>query len=256
MNQHEMPPVFSAELRSALVDRIDAEMAPAARRRRALWTGLAILGGLGILGGAGAATAAILTQPGGTEVAAVAGSVTAIHTGTATVELGQAPQGATNIRMSLVCLSDGSFTFPDGASVSCSATDVMRPERNRTSGYSIPLKANQHSVTITASPGATWNLTATYTNEKVTPWATNANGDSYGVINDNGTPELIAVIATNEKEGYVYATDLAHADGSDQNFTSPDQALEWQRDRAGKTVTITVYLSDGTTPIGKFEVGG
>jgi hypothetical protein len=256
VNQAEIPPVFGAALRSALLDRIDAEMAPAARRRRAMWTGLAIIGGLGIIGGAGAATAAILTLPGGTEVAAVAGSVTAIRTGTATVELGDPPQVATNIRMSLVCLSAGSFAFPDGASASCSAADVKQPERYRTSGYSIPLKANQHSVTITASPGATWSLTATYTNEKVTPWATNADGDSYGVINDNGTPELIAVIATNEKQGYVYATDLAHADGSGQNFTSPEQALEWQRERAGKTVTITVYLSDGTTPIGEFQVAG
>jgi hypothetical protein len=248
--------VFGAALRSALVDRIDTEMAPAARRRRALWTGLAVIGGLGIIGGAGGATAAILTLPGGTEVAAVAGSVTAIRTGTATVELGHPPQGATNIRMSLVCLSAGTIAFPDGASASCSATDMEQPARYRTSRYSIPLKANQHSVTITASPGATWSLTATFTNEKVTPWATNANGDSYGVINDIGTPDLIAVIATNEKQGYVYATDLAHADGSDQNFTSPEQALEWQRERAGKTVTITVYLSDGTTPIGEFQVAG
>jgi hypothetical protein len=256
VNQREIPPVFGTGLRSALVDRIEAEMAPATRRRRALWTGLAILGGLGILGGAGAATATILTLPGGTEVAAFAGSVTAIRTGTATVELGHAPPGATNIRMSLVCLSAGSFAFPDGASASCSAADMKQPERYRTSGYSIPLKTNQHSVTITASPGATWSLTATFTNEKVTEWAVNAEGHSYGAINDHGTPDLIAVIATNEKQGYVLATDLAHADGSDQNFTSPDQALEWQRDRAGKTVTITVYLSDGTTPIGEFEIKG
>jgi hypothetical protein len=256
VNQREVPPAFSAGLRSALVDRIEAEMAPAARRRRALWTGFAIIGGLGLLGGAGAATAAMLTFPGGTQVAELAGSVTATRTGTATVELGHAPPGSTNIRMTLVCLSAGSFAFPDGASVSCFAADMGRPARLRTSEYSIPLKTNQHSLKITTSPEATWRLTATYTNEKITPWAVNANGDSYGVINDNGTPDLISVIATNEKQGYVYATDLAHADGSDQNFTSPDQALKWQREREGKTVTITVYLSDGTTRIGEFAVRG
>jgi hypothetical protein len=198
----------------------------------------------------------MLTLPGGTQVAELAGSVTATRTGTATVELGHAPQGSTNIRMTLVCLSAGTIAFPDGASVSCFAADMKQPERYRTFGYSIPLKTDQHSMTITASPGVTWRLIATYTNEKVTPWAVNARGDSYGVINDNGTPDLIAVTATNEKQGYVYAADLAYADGSGQNFTSPEQALEWQRERAGKTVTITVYLSDGTTPIGEFTVGG
>ncbi len=202
------------------------------------------------------AAAAILNQPGGTQVAELTSPVTTTHTGTATVELGHAPRGATHIRMNLVCLSAGTFTFPDGASMSCSATDATQPARYRTSEYSIPLTAKQHSVTITTSPEATWTLTATYASEHVTAWATNPRGDSYGAINGNGTPDLIAVIATNGKEGYVFATDLAHADGSDQNFTSPDQARKWQRDRQGKTISIKVYLSDGTTRIGTFGIAG
>lgn len=256
MNQLELPPRFSADLRAALINRIDKEMAPAARRRRALWMGLLIVGGIGLLGGAGVAAAAILTQPGGTEVTELTSPVTATRTGTATVELGHAPRGATNIRISLVCLSAGTFSFPDGASVSCSDSDATGPVQNRTTKYSIPLKANRDSVTITTSPDATWTLTATYASERVTAWATNSRGYSYGVMNENGTPDLIAVIATNRKQGYIFATDLAHADGSDQNFTSPEQALKWQRERQGKTFSITVYLSDGTTPIGTFEIAG
>jgi hypothetical protein len=256
VNQRELAPSFSAGLRAALINHIDTEMAPPALRRRALWIGLAIAGGIGLLGGAGVATAAILTQPGGTQVAALTSPVTATHTGTATVELGHAPRGATNIRISLVCLSAGTFTFPDGARVTCSDSDATEPVRLRTSGYSIPVTANQHSVTITTGPDATWTLTATYASEHITSWATNPHGDTYGVINTDGTPDLIAVVATNRKEGYVFATDLAHADGSDQNFTSPEQALKWQRERQGKTMSIPVYLADGTTRIGTFEIAG
>lgn len=256
MNQPELRPGFSAGLRAALVNRIDTEMSPVARRRRTLWIGVAIVGGIGLLGGAGVATAAILTQPGGTQVAELISPVTATHTGTATVELGHAPRGTTDIRLSLVCLTAGTFTFPGGAGVSCSDADVTEPVRLRTTGYSIPLTANQHSVTITTSPAATWTLTATYASEHITVWATNPRGDTYGAINTHGTPDLIAVIATNGKEGYVFATDLAHADGSDQHFTSPAQALKWQRDRQGKTISIPVYLSDGTTRIGAFEISG
>lgn len=256
MNQVQLPPKFSADLREALINRIDAEMAPRARRRRALWMGLIVAGGVGLLGGAGVATAAFLIQPGGVEVAELMTPFSVTRTGTATVQLGDAPEGATNIRLSLVCLSAGTFSFPDGASVSCSDSDATGPVRLRTTTHSIPLESNQNSVTINTSSDATWTLTATYSSERVTDWAVNSNGYSYGAMNENGTPDLIAVIATNGKQGYVFAADLAHADGSDQNFTSPEQALKWQRERQGKTFSITVYLSDGKTPIGTFTIAG
>lgn len=256
MNHVELPPRFSADLRAALINRIETEMAPAARRRRTLWMGLIFAGGIGLLGGTGVAAAALLTQPGETEVADLAAPVTATRTGTSTVELGDVPKEATNIRINLVCLSAGTFTFPGGANLSCTDSDASSPARLRTAWYSIPLEANQDSVTITTSRDATWTLTATYASERVTDWATNSGGYSYGVMNDNGTPDLIAVIATNGKQGYIFATDLDRADGRDQKFTSPEEAMNWQRDRQGKTFSITVYLSDGKTPIGTFDIAG
>jgi len=155
MNQIKLPPTFSKGLRAALINRIDIATAPTTRRRRARWIGLAIVGGIGLLGGAGMATATILTQPGGTEVAELAPPVTATRTGTGTVELGNAPSGATNVRVSFICLSAGTFAFPDGASVSCSDSDASGPVRLRTTNYSVALTANQHSVTIITSPTAT-----------------------------------------------------------------------------------------------------
>jgi hypothetical protein len=65
------------------------------------------------------------------------------------------------------------------------------------------------------------------------------------VANDNGTPDLIAAIATNGKTGYVYARDLEQpAPTTLQSGTPP-----------GQTRTIPVYTSDGETEIGQFLIG-
>lgn len=42
-----------------------------------------------------------------------------------------------------------------------------------------------------------------------TPLGVNAKGETYGVESpENGTPDLIAVVATNGQSGYAYARDL------------------------------------------------
>lgn len=79
---------------------------------------------------------------------------------------------------------------------------------------------------------------------RVDTWGVNANGQTHGVANDNGTPDLIAAIATNGKTGYVYAHDLEQpAPTALQSGTPP-----------GQTRTIPVYTSDGHTEIGQFLI--
>ena len=66
-----------------------------------------------------------------------------------------------------------------------------------------------------------------YVNRVTTPWGTNASGQTYGVSNQNGTPDLVAVIIDQGKvQGYVKASDLDSASG---NYVvhSPAQALAW-----------------------------
>ena len=65
------------------------------------------------------------------------------------------------------------------------------------------------------------------------------------MANDNGTPDLIAAIATNGKTGYVYAHDLQ---------TTAPTALQTGI-LLGETRTIPVYTSDGHTEIGQFLIG-
>jgi hypothetical protein len=95
-------------------------------------------------------------------------------------------------------------------------------------------------------------------NQETTTWGVNADGDTYGVQNENGLPDLIAVAATNGREdGYVKRADLEAADGTAaaKHFKSPEDALRWQEENERKSLGVPVYKEDGKTVIGTFVVG-
>jgi len=93
----------------------------------------------------------------------------------------------------------------------------------------------------------------------LTPGATfpqNATGLTYGselgALNEAGVPNLILVIATNGKQGYVYKSALDAADGS--NVSTLEGAAAWDATGATVSHTIAVYAEDGTTVIGAFTI--
>lgn len=242
-----MDPVFAAGLRVALVDHVTA-VAQRPQRRRRLLAGGAVLS-LGLAGGGVAVAQEWFGLPGANIDTALAPSETAVHTGAATLDLGDAPAGANTIDLAVTCLSPGTLTFPDGASVTCSAGDVGP---GPVGSYSLPLTPGQTTLTIDADPDLQWSLVSTYLSRAATDWAVNARGQTYGVVNDRGTPDLIATSA-NGLNGYVNREELEAAAGGDP--TSPEEALREQAERAGKTVTIPVYEADGTTVIGRLMIG-
>lgn len=81
----------------------------------------------------------------------------------------------------------------------------------------------------------------------------NNTGQSYGSAGLDNSPEeepdLIAATATNGREGYVLKSEL------DQPATSLEDAAR-ASENADRGYVIQVFLSDGTTPIGSFQVGG
>lgn len=90
-------------------------------------------------------------------------------------------------------------------------------------------------------------------------YPTNEAGQTYGAEDENMSfedrPDLILVQATNGREGYVLRESLDEVTGA--NVSSPQEALEWQRrqDDAGwDRLAIPVFLSDGLTQIGVFEI--
>jgi hypothetical protein len=250
MNQFHVDDLFSDALRAELVSQVTKEAPAAKRRRTRAWLGTGALAGAGLLG-VGAAAAGLFVIPGGEKVTQLASPVTRTYTGTATVELGAPPAGTTGIQMELTCLTPGRFEFPDGAASICSESDAANP-RSGWSGYTIGLAPGQDSVTIKTEPEARWQFTAEYVKQERTPLGVNAKGETYGVESqENGTPDLIAVMATNGQTGYAYARDL---NGGPMPTSPEDAARNFSTPRPQREVPV--FLSDGETQIGVFMASG
>ena len=82
-------------------------------------------------------------------------------------------------------------------------------------------------------------------------WPINARGQTYGITVDNQEADLVRVAATNNKVGYSFRTGL-----NGPTPSSPEEALRWQAEQAGKSRVVPVYESDGATQIGVFSIGG
>lgn len=92
------------------------------------------------------------------------------------------------------------------------------------------------------------SVPSTAATQKATEVKTNANGETYGTLLAEGqTPDLVAAIATNGKEGYVRQTDL-----EGDLPTCPEEAVAMQKNQ--KDRIIPVYEKDGVTKIGEFIV--
>lgn len=254
MNQLRVDDVFSDALRAKLIAQVEKAAPARTQKRTRLWAGTAVVAGLGLLGGVGATAAGLFVIPGSPQVTPLASSVTEQHTGTATVHLGPAPEGSTGIEVQLHCLSPGTFTYGHGASATCEQDDLGTPGDWTT--YTIPITPGEEGITIATSPDASWKLTAQYVDTEITAWAVNAEGDTYGAENETGSPDMIAVIATNGTKGYVYRTELEDANGTAaiKTFKSPAEALAWQESRVGKEFTMPVYDSTGKKVVGEFVI--
>jgi hypothetical protein len=244
-----MDETFAAALRDLLVEQVQGAPSPgrwSARPRRWIAAAGAALVLAAAGGGISYAAGVWTTEPGGNAVSELAPPVTATGIGTQTVDLGTPPAATTAIYIAFTCLTAGNFTFADGASVECDRVDAAR--RSPPVTYTMSIMSGQDSTTITATPGARWRLVATYASVTTTAWGVNASGQTYGIQNQHGVPDLVAVIATNHRSGYVYAKQLSPpppktiAQALAQNHAPPR--------------TLTVYESDGKTPIGKFVAGG
>jgi hypothetical protein len=253
-----MDETFAAAFRELLVEQAQAQadhaQSGSPRRRRMRWprrwsVRLGVtFGVLASGGGIAAATDAVLSSglPGSQKVTPLAGPVTVTGDGTETVQLGTAPAGTNAIYTYLSCLTPGTFEWPDGASLSCFGQTDVANTTTHPAIYTLPLSSGQTSIKITAASGQRWRLTARYVTTSTIPWGINASGQTYGTVNYSGTPDLVAAVATNGRSGYVYATELMGPQP-----TTPSQALASEHSAPR---TVTVYESDGKTPIGQFTV--
>ncbi|WP_223690462.1 hypothetical protein [Leifsonia poae] len=186
--------------------------------------------------------------PGTTTVTPVGGVRSATHTGTGALELGPAPKGATRVIVTLRCLSaQGTISIKavpqvasdpfEVATFYCTGGGRLDPQGRvhpwRMNDALLPAHGST-SITITADQGTEWTATGQYATSSMTPWATNAHGQTYGACNINGCPQLIGARATNGEDGFVFTKQFGTFEG---------------------TGYIPVYESDGTTVIGRFSIG-
>ena len=252
MSTTEMDPVFTSALREVLEATV--KDTPRVRRRWRWRLRAGVFVGLTLVGGGVALAAGMFSPPGAPINTQLGSVVTAVRTGTATIDLGPPPAGATDLSLTLTCLSVGTFGFPNGSSVSCNAADIGQPPIARQVSEVVPLSPGVDTVTISTSTNASWSLQVTYVNQVTTSWGVNASGETYGVQNQKGTPNLIAVVIDQGKtQGYVESSELNCASGG--NVASPAQALKWNKVSHNRNISIPVYESDGTTVIGTFIVG-
>ena len=237
----QMDNQYASALREVLVEYV--ESAPARRHRAARRLTLSAAAGLLLVAGATAAAAAagILQLPGSPDVSPVAATVTVTGEGTEAVELGAPPAGTTELEIRLACLTAGTFLTADGASLVCDASTAGTGAMD----WHLAVVPGQHTTVITAGAGERWRLVATYVHVMDTSWGVNADGLTYGVANDRGTPDLVAAIATNGKSGYVYSRDLSMPAATSLQVGEP----------SGQTRSISVYTSDGHTVIGQQMIG-
>lgn len=253
----------------ARTDRFDQVRSRARRRRRLQVVGLAsaIAGGgvavtvLSTLGGGSAERGVdpaepVPTQtdqvlPGAERVTPLSDPVVHEGDGTEIINLGAAPGRATALATELTCLTPGRIQWPDGSSVTCSPsdTDTGRPPGLLT----IDLTSKPSEFVMTAKPRVRWRLVTYFVRTETTPWGVNAKGDTFGVENDSGQPDLIHVRATNGNFGYLYADELDSATGGD--VSNPEEALEYMEHYPPEPALIDVFESDGETVIGQFKTG-
>jgi hypothetical protein len=252
MSRLEMDPVFTAGLREALAEVV--KNSPRARRRWRWRVGTGVFVGLTLVGGGVALATGAFSTPGAPVDSPLANIVAATRTGTATIDLGTPPATSTDLSLSLTCLTVGTFYFPNGSSESCDTADMSSSPLDRTASEMVPLVPGVNSVTISTGANNSWTLQATYVNQVITPWGTNANGQTYGATNQNGTPDLVAVVIDNGTiHGYVKASDLLCAESGDVNSLA--EAIAWDKINEHRNISIPVYESDGTTVVGTFTIG-
>lgn len=287
---NDFTPERSAAIRAGLVDNVAA--APP-RRRRLVWgTGLVLAGvlaGAGASAGAFAATGLLTApaaQPAGQPTPAVPDAVIApddVIPGTPlTTLIGEAislpfaaamevpfapPAGATHARVTITALEPGRVEWGtdrggnNGLSMWDAADLVDGPA---TTWFDFPLDATVDTLFIDpiAAEGI---VTVQYVTMVPTLYKVNENGETYGAGDPySGDVDLVAVLGRaadgSPVDGYARAADLlAFSPDHPGEPANPEQALEWQNELAEKYPdgwTVPLYESDGTTVIGKFQVGG
>ncbi len=235
MSNSTLDPVFAAAVEREL-SAIGTKGSRLQRQQRRV-RGIALgFGSVALVGALTGAAILVATLPGTTTTTPIGEVVSGSYVGTATIDLGPVPAHAGAVILDITCTEGGNIEVPTGRDVQTGATwNCSNPIRNDTVHIEDGRLPSDGLFTVTADAGTAWTIKAQYASAVTSAWKVNANGQTYGVPNESGVPDLSAAQATNGEVGYILQDELWGFTG-DKGF-------------------INVYESDGTTVIGQFPIG-
>lgn len=186
-------------LRASVADAIENELAALgtsnSRLQRNQRHARRVVGILGTVAGAAALTGGaglVIGFPGETTTTPIGSVVSGTYTGTASLDLGAAPADAGAVILDVTCIGGGGvIEVPlNGRNAESVSWDCdVRQDTTHIIDGKLP-DPGATTITITADPGTRWTVTAQYATTSTTEWGVNANGQTYGVPNENGVPDL------------------------------------------------------------------
>ena len=255
------PPPSDVEVQRS-VDRVGEELFERLRERprhplrRRVLLGIGGFTLAGALVGGGGAMAGVWHLPGEATDAVLSEWRTVAGTGSRDVDLGAAPEGSTWLSVRITCVDEGEIYTElggDGLSMACGAGDVGL----ETSGSpTFALDSGSEQLAVTAAEGVEWKLAYRFVDREFTPWKTNANGETYGVLNENGAPDLEAVGDSEGHVAYIRGTERQAQLEFPPSDATPAELDAFNLEHADDVTTIPAYKSDGVTIIGEWVTGG
>ena len=227
----DMQPATSAAIRAELT-AIGTRGSGLQRRQRRARVTASLIGVAAIAITTSAAALVAANTPGSTVTDDLGATTTVTRTGPALVDIGQAPPLANAVIVDITCLSTSGNVMFDTlggtqSGVSCGIADPG--DHMRISDAELP--ANGTTIlSVDASPQAKWRAVFHYATSTTSDWGVNANGQTYGVENHKGHPDLVRARADNGQWGYVFWKESVEAE---------------------QPATVNVYKSDGHTVVGR-----
>jgi hypothetical protein len=226
----DMRPGAAATIRAELasIGTPDSRLQRAQRRTRVT---ASVVGVAAVALATSAAALVVTGMPGSTATDALGPTTTATRTGPALVDIGRAPETAGAVIVDVTCLSDSGMVQVStgdgttGAGVSCSGDG---PHRLHVVDGQLP-SAGTTTFPVSSSPGTRWHAVLQYASSVTSRWSVNAKGQTFGIENQHGHPDLVPGRADDGRLGWVLWSETAGAD---------------------EPGTVDVYESDGETVIG------
>lgn len=254
MIDQKLDDTFAGALREGLIRHVRTSRG----RRRTMPVVLTTLAAL-VIGG----SIAYASRAPGQLEKPLARPVIATHVGSAVVPLPPAPPEATHVRIILSCMTPGRCQMPGGGVSGGDWSTFDRPLLQADSlrltnkpddgnAQVLPPIDPSDGLQVSAGPDVVWRIYAVYVDEYESEWFTNESEQTYGVPNNSGAPNLIAVWTDGGQLGYTPSDQLLGADAEPQFHSAVDVqnyiSAPTERQR------LPVFTEDGETLVGYLTV--